>query len=112
MLSGKTPYGTQVAKSRTKSAQRRLKYRSIFNEEREIPAWIDEAIKKAVHPDPHKRYDTLSEFIYNLRYPNKAFLSKTRPPLMERNPVAFWQTVSFILTIIVIVLLTNNSSTI
>ncbi len=110
MLSGSTPYGTRVVNSRTRSAQRRLKYRSIFNEERGIPAWIDEAIKKAVHPDPHKRYDTLSEFIYNLRCPNKAFLNKTRPPLMERNPVAFWQAVSFILTIIIIVLLAKSSS--
>jgi len=110
MLSGKTPYGTQVANARTKAAQRNLKYRSISDEKREIPVWIDEAIKKAVHPDPYKRYDTLSELIYNLRYPNKAFLSKTRPPLMERNPVVFWQTVSFILAIIIIVLLASNPS--
>ena len=105
MLSGKTPYGTQVANSRTKAAQRRLKYRSVFTKDRKIPAWIDETIKKAVHPDPHKRYDTLSEFIYDLRCPNKAFLNKTRPPLIERNPVAFWQAVSFILAIIIIVML-------
>jgi len=105
MLSGKTPYGTQVANSRTKAAQRRLKYRSVFTKDREIPAWIDETIKKAVHPDPHKRYDTLSEFIYDLRRPNKAFLNKTRPPLIERNPVVFWQAVSFILAIIIIVML-------
>ncbi len=105
MLSGKTPYGTQVANSRTKAAQRRLKYRSVFTKDREIPAWIDETIKKAVHPDPYKRYDTLSEFIYDLRCPNKAFLNKTRPPLIERNPVVFWQAVSFILAIIIIVML-------
>jgi len=105
MLSGKTPYGTQVANSRTKAAQRRLKYRSVFTKDREIPAWIDETIKKAVHPDPHKRYDTLSEFIYDLRCPNKAFLNKTRPPIIERNPVVFWQAVSFILAIIIIVML-------
>ncbi len=105
MLSGKTPYGTQVANSRTKAAQRRLKYRSVFTKDREIPAWIDETIKKAVHPDPHKRYDTLSEFIYDLRCPNKAFLNKTRPPLIERNPVVFWQAISFILAIIIIVML-------
>ncbi|MCF6261424.1 MAG: protein kinase [Gammaproteobacteria bacterium] len=105
MLSGKTPYGTQVANSRTKAAQRRLKYRSVFTKDREIPAWIDETIKKAVHPDPHKRYDTLSEFIYDLRCPNKAFLNKTRPPLIERNPVVFWQAISFILAIIITVML-------
>jgi len=110
MLSGRHPYGTQVAKSRTKAAQQRLKYRSILDDESETPAWIDEAIKKAVHPDPHKRYDTLSEFIFDLRHPNKAFINKTRPPLMKRNPVAFWQGISFILAIIVIVLLASHPS--
>ncbi|HFE37797.1 MAG TPA: bifunctional protein-serine/threonine kinase/phosphatase [Gammaproteobacteria bacterium] len=108
MLSGKHPYGTAVAKSRTKAAQRRLKYRSVLDDKHEIPAWIDEAIKKAVHPDPNKRYEVLSEFIYDLRHPNKTFLSKTRPPLMERNPVVFWQSISLILTIIIFLLLARE----
>jgi len=110
MLTGKLPYGTQVAMSRTKAAQNRLRYRSVFDGERDIPSWIDEAIKKALHLDPYKRYDVLSEFIYDLRHPNKAFLSKTRPPLMERNPVLFWQCVSVILVIIVIALLATHPS--
>ncbi|VAW85836.1 Serine/threonine protein kinase [hydrothermal vent metagenome] len=105
MLSGHHPYGTQVARSHSKAAQRKLKYRSILDENREIPAWIDEAIRKAVHLNPDKRYELLSEFVHDLRRPNKAFLSKTRPPLIERNPVAFWQCVSLILAIIIIVLL-------
>jgi len=110
MLSGKHPYGTLVAKSRTKAAQRRLKYHSVLDDEREIPAWIDEAIKKAVNPDPYKRYEALSEFIHDLRHPNKIFLTKTRPPLIERNPVAFWQGISLILAIVFIVLLANHPS--
>ncbi len=105
MLSGRLPYGAQVAKTRTKAAQRKLNYRSVLDEEREIPVWIDDAIKKAVHPDPYKRYDALSEFIYDLRHPSREFLNKTRPPLIERNPVAFWQGVSLILTGIIIYLL-------
>ncbi len=109
MFSGGHPYGTKVANSRTKAAQRKLKYCSVLDENREIPAWIDEAIKKAVHPDPNKRYDTLSEFVYDIRHPSKAFLSKTRAPLMERNPVAFWQGISFILAIIIVILLANHS---
>ena len=48
MLSGRLPYGTQVAKSRTRAAQRRLKYRSVLAEDREIPAWVDEAITHKV----------------------------------------------------------------
>ena len=105
MLTGKLPYGLKVPNARTKSAQNKLNYTSALDDEREIPAWVDDAIKKAVHPNPYKRYEELSEFMYDLRHPNKDFLNKTRPPLIERNPVAFWQGVSFILAIIVVVLL-------
>ena len=111
MLSGRLPYGTQVAKSRTKAAQRNLTYRSVLDDDREIPAWIDAAIKKAVHPTPYKRYEELSEFVFDLRHPNKVFLNKVRPPLMERNPVLFWKSVSLILaTIIIIMMLSNTGS--
>jgi serine/threonine protein kinase len=108
MLSGKLPYGTQVAKARTKAAQRKLNYISVLDEDREIPLWMDEAIKKAVHPNPHNRYGELSEFIYDLRHPNKSFLDKTLPPLMERHPVLFWKSVSFILASIIIIMMLAN----
>ena len=105
MLSGRLPYGAQVAKTRTKSAQRKLAYQSVLVDDNDIPAWIDEAIRKAVHPDPNKRYEVLSEFLFDLRHPNSAFLNKTRPPLIERNPVAFWKGVSLILAVILVFLL-------
>jgi serine/threonine protein kinase len=105
MLSGNLPYGVSAAQARTRTAQRRLVYRSVLADDREIPAWIDEALKRAVHPDPAKRYAELSEFIHDLRHPNKAFLARTRPPLIERNPVAFWKGVSLVLAIIVLIML-------
>ncbi|WP_020159356.1 bifunctional protein-serine/threonine kinase/phosphatase [Methylobacter marinus] len=105
MLTGKLPYGAEVAKCKTRAAQNRLMYASVCNQNSEIPAWVDDAIRKAVHPNPYKRYQDLSEFLFDLRHPNQAFLNKTRPPLLERNPVAFWQGVSFILGITVITLL-------
>ena len=107
MLTGKLPYGTQVAKTRTKSAQNKLKYDSVLDEDREIPPWIDDVLRKAVHPNPYKRYEELSEFLFDLRHPNQAFLNKKRPPLMERNPAAFWKSVSFMLAIIIVILLTQ-----
>ena len=103
MLSGRLPYGTEVAKSRTQSAQRKLRYESVLDDEREIPVWIDGVLMKAVHPDPLKRYETLSEYVYDLRHPNMAFLSKTRPPLVERHPVLFWKGVSAILAAIIVI---------
>ena len=105
MLSGRLPYGTKVSSSRTKNAQKKLAYRSVLDDDREIPAWLDETIRKGVHPNPYKRYEELSEFLFDLRHPNKAFLNKSRPPLMERNPVLFWKSVSLVLMVIIVILL-------
>lgn len=108
MLCGRLPYGAQVAKARTKTAQNKLMYHSVLDADREIPAWIDEALRKAVQPDPGKRYEELSEFLFDLRHPNKAFLNKRRAPLMERNPVLFWKSVAFILAGIIVLLLVKG----
>ncbi len=105
MLSGRFPYGTQVAQAKTLAAQRRLSYSSVLDEERAIPAWIDATLKKALHPSPDKRYQELSEFIFDLRHPNKAFVNQTRPPLIERNPVLVWQLISALLGGIILLLL-------
>ncbi len=58
-------------------------------------------LRKALHPDPYKRYEDLSEFVFELRQPNQAFLNKARPPLMARSPVLFWQGVSLLALILV-----------
>ena len=107
MLTGKLPYGANVAKTNSKSGQNKLTYDSIRYDRREIPVWVDDAIMKAVHPDPYKRYEALSEFVFDLKQPNQAFLNKTRAPLIERNPVAFWKAMSFVLFAVIIVLLTQ-----
>lgn len=111
MLSGRLPYGAEAAKAKTRAAQKKLVYRSVLAEDRELPAWIDDVLKKAVHPDPFQRYEALSEFVYDLRRPNRAFLNKTRPPLIERNPAAFWKGLSFLLALVVILLLFEMSRT-
>jgi len=105
MLTGKLPYGAEVAKCKTRMAQSRLQFSPIFYEHRKVPVWVNNALKKALDPNPFKRYEEVSEFVYDLRHPNKAFLNRARPPLAERNPVAFWKGVSLILFMIVLLLL-------
>lgn len=105
MLSGQLPFGLEVAKARSRSAQLKLNYRSILADDREIPAWIDDVLKKAVHPNPYRRYQVLSEFIYDLRHPNPAFQNNHYRPIMQRNPVLFWQCVALVLALTVIGLL-------
>lgn len=108
MISGNLPYGAEVPKMRSRAALRRLAYRSLVEDAKQVPVWVDAAIRKAVHLEPHKRYQELSEFMYDLRHPNKAFMAKERPPLIERNPVAFWKTLSLLLAIAVLVLLLRS----
>ena len=102
MLTGQLPYGAQVAKIRTKSQQKKLRYRSVLDDNREIPPWVDGALKKAVHPDPNQRYDELSEFIFDLRHPNRQFIKSSSTPLIERDPLLFWKSLSAVLFIFIL----------
>jgi serine/threonine protein phosphatase PrpC len=105
MLSGRLPYGAQVAKTRTRAQQRKLRYASVLDDSREIPAWIDATLRKAVHPDPAKRYAELSEFVYDLRHPSREFLNAAAAPVMERHPLLFWKCLSAALAAAVALLL-------
>ncbi|MBV1871474.1 MAG: hypothetical protein KUG83_02895 [Gammaproteobacteria bacterium] len=75
---------------------------NTLNNENNTLGWVDCAIKQAVEINPTKRYAEVSEFVYDLKHPSPRYLSKSKPPLMERNPVVFWQGISFILACIVI----------
>jgi len=105
MLTGRLPYGTRVAAIRTRGDLKQLAYASAMDERRRIPAWVDGALMRAVHPLPHKRYEALSEFVHDLRHPNRSHLARTRVPLAERHPVRFWQAVALLLVLINIALL-------
>lgn len=102
MLSGRYPYGTNVPKADTVNAQRRLVYQTVLDNDRTIPAWVDDAIKRAVEVKPHKRYSEISEFIHDLKTPNPRFLEKAKPPLLERDPAMFWKGLSAILAVTLI----------
>jgi len=108
MLCGRQPYGTDVAKATTRAAQRQLRYRPVHRDQQPIPAWIDGTLRKALHPNPEKRYDTLSEFIYDLRHTNPAFENRQAAPLLERNPLLFWKGLSLLLFLIILFLISTR----
>ena len=105
MLTGQLPYGTQVASSTTLAAQNKLVYQTALHPQRAIPAWIDGVLHKAVHANPLKRYDALSAFVHDLRHPSADFLNRTRPALIERNPLRFWRGLALLLGLVVVELL-------
>jgi serine/threonine protein kinase len=108
MLTGKLPYGSQIAKARTKSQFGKLRYSSAVDDKREIPVWIDGALRRIVHPEPNKRYESLSEFTFDLRYPNPKYLDASGMPLIERNPNLFWKCTTAILVCIILGLLASQ----
>jgi serine/threonine protein phosphatase PrpC/predicted Ser/Thr protein kinase len=104
MLAGNLPYGARMARARTQSEFRKLRYEPISGPDSSIPAWIDGALKRAVHPDPAKRHESLSEFIFDLRNPNARYLARATP-LAERNPLLFWKLTTVLLGVLVVILL-------
>ena len=97
LFTGDLPYGAEVAKITTGRQRRRLRYVSAAEK---VPVWLDHALRKAVHPDPARRYDALSEFETDLKTPNNAFLNPTQPHRHEQDAVRFWQTLSLLLALI------------
>ena len=105
MLTGKLPYGAAVAKARTRSQFNKLIYRPASHRDREVPVWVDGTLERAVHPNPWKRYDSLSEFLQDLRHPNTNYISNSSTPLIERNPLLFWKFTTVVLALAVVLLL-------
>ncbi|MHC2105144.1 protein kinase domain-containing protein [Methylobacterium sp. CM6246] len=100
MLTGRLPYGDRVPRALTRAAQRKLRYVSARNARPLLPAWVDGALRKAVHADPARRYQVLSEFVHDLRHPNPAFTETRRASLLERDPLLFWRLLSLVLGLI------------
>lgn len=90
-FTGHWPYGEQEAFQRPRfgKAPPPSHYRP------EIPSWLDDAILTAIQPSRNARYGDVIELLRALenggslrRRPKRAM------PLIERNPVLFWQTLS------------------
>jgi serine/threonine protein phosphatase PrpC len=97
MLTGSLPYGVGIPKCKSRAEQRKLAYTPARTHDPAIPAWVDEALRRALQIEPGRRYEDVSEFVYDLRHPNQAYLGRTRAPLIERHPLLFWKAVAFAL---------------
>ncbi len=104
MLTGKLPYAGKVSRAHSLKAQNALTYHSAASQTARVPDWVDGALARAVHINPGKRYEALSEFLQDLRRPNTSLRPDRMVPFAERDPVRFWQIVSGVLAILCIAL--------
>ncbi|MCA8883110.1 MAG: bifunctional protein-serine/threonine kinase/phosphatase [Rhodobacteraceae bacterium] len=107
MLTGRLPYGTAVAQVRSRADQRRLTYRPARDDDRSVPDWIDDALRRATHPDPLRRYDALTEFVADLRRPGPGWRARKHVPLAQRDPLRFWQALCVLLVVALALVLAN-----
>jgi len=105
LVTGKLPYGTQIAKIRTPAQLRKLNYRPATDLRPDLPEWVDSALQRSVAPDPSRRYEALSEFTAALRRSGKGHTPNARKPIAHRNPVLFWKILCALLAAVVFVLL-------
>jgi len=76
-----------------------LRYEPATRYNPHVPVWLDGAIRKAVQINPQLRYDSYSEFEYDLEHPNPRFLPEDAGPFMERHPLRFWKIVAGLLAV-------------
>lgn len=91
MLTGQLPYGARMARAATRLRQSRVPYTPVTTYRNDLPLWIDDGLRKAVHFDPAKRQGALSELVHDLHQPREGSFGARSVPLLERNPVLFWK---------------------
>jgi eukaryotic-like serine/threonine-protein kinase len=92
MLTGdQHPYGEKYEDCWSLKEFSKLTYIPAAKHNPLVTSWIDGALRKAAAINPAHRHDALSEFITDLRRPNPEFIDPADMPLLERNPVLFWQ---------------------
>lgn len=105
MLTGHLPYGLQVTRLRSLADLGKLRYTSVRSRRPDLPLWLDAVLQRALHPQPHRRQEAISEFVQDLRAPGARYRRDRPPAMIERNPVLFWQTLTIILAGTVLILL-------
>jgi hypothetical protein len=96
IITGEFPYGDRLTRNLNWRTLNKIKYTSAITYNPMIPLWLDGALEKAVNTDQRLRYDTFSEFFFDLTHPNATFMQRS-VPLLENNPTLFWKLSSAIL---------------
>lgn len=105
MLTARLPYGLQVTQLRSAADLKRLRYVPVRHVRPDLPDWLDAVLQKALHPNPWRRQEAVSEFMHDLHAPGAHLLRTRTVPLAERDPVVFWQAIAVLLGLAVLVLL-------
>lgn len=90
-LTGQWPFGEQEAFQRPRFGRPTPPSRH----RPDVPSWLDDAILTAIQADREARFGDVVELLRALERGGSLEVTPRRPlPLIERNPVGFWQLIS------------------
>ncbi|WP_338362977.1 bifunctional protein-serine/threonine kinase/phosphatase [uncultured Pseudoalteromonas sp.] len=105
LLCSKLPYKT-LPINHTPIDYSHWQYTSIRKYRADIPFWLDQALMKALAPKPELRYHAFSDFLTDISKPNPQLQSSANKiPIMKRDPVLVWKSISLCLFIILLCVL-------
>ncbi|ALT00400.1 hypothetical protein AT746_08800 [Lacimicrobium alkaliphilum] len=103
VLCGELPFKRSVLAHQHSDSRCTWQYQPLRLRRPSVPLWADLALKKAVAKHPRNRYMAFSELLQDLTLPNPQLLRhQRRMPLIERHPVQFWQSVSLLLGLLLL----------
>lgn len=98
MLTGELPYKPNMTAKNKHTNYHQWHYRSIKHNRSDLPLWLDVTLQQATQANPDLRSQAFSEFYASLSKPNIEAIDEYKSlPLIQRNPVQFWQSTSLIL---------------
>ncbi len=104
MLTGKLPFNLSMQQQHHLKNIHDYRYASARDVRSDLPLWVDLALQKATQPDVRLRYQVMSEFLQDLCVPNNDMLTRRRSaPLLERNPLRFWQGAALLLFVVAVI---------
>ncbi len=101
MITGELPYAEPAVKRVSLEHYGKLDYIPATRHRRDLPLWVEACLRKALQPNPVYRYEAFSEFLQDFTRPNAGLEAGfKRAPLLQRNPLRFWQVLSVVLVIL------------
>ncbi|WP_440905512.1 protein kinase domain-containing protein [Catenovulum sp. SX2] len=92
MYVGKLPFEIGNLRNKIPDSYEYWIYKSASLHRPEVPKWLDVALEKATSPNPTYRHQAFSEFLADISKPNQNLMYQHEArPLVERDPVMFWQ---------------------
>ena len=103
MLTGLQPFDVDtLTTAMTAQTTQKLAFKNVRQLRTDLPFWVNDVLIRALQADSNRRYQSIGDFLTDLD-PKSHAEDKAKQPLIDKHPVLFWQLVSGILTVLLLI---------